>query len=203
MTIQRATVLGSARAAVPVAEDLHADGVMVSTWLLPDECTAQEAAALAELASADGALGEPLALAEVSLSVFRDAEVLAAIVPYVLPYLSPHALWLHIGNLEEDARCSLSIAAARRGIPFLEARLTRDHESCKKGQTLAIGSRGQVLCAAAGGNEAAWSAVQSHRSLVSPMAKPLGREPNAMNGHREAAERVSTAPRTVAEWWGL
>lgn len=126
MTFHHVAVLGSARDSFPIAEELRAAGMAVETWFLPDDCSGREAATLAELAAVDGAWAGRLANTEITITAFRDGQVLSeAVVPYVLPHLPIGSLWLQMGEVTLDERVSLADAAAEYDIGFLHAPLVR------------------------------------------------------------------------------
>ncbi|MFF3400401.1 hypothetical protein ACFYW6_17965 [Streptomyces sp. NPDC002659] len=126
MTFHRATVLGSARDACPIVDDLWADGLAVDTWLLPADCTAHDAAVLAGLAALDGQWARRFADIELLVTVFQDAQIPQAILPYVLPHLPIGSVWLHMGQATEDETKGFAKAADGNGISFLSAQLGKE-----------------------------------------------------------------------------
>ncbi|WP_328863241.1 hypothetical protein [Streptomyces sp. NBC_00306] len=108
--------------AAPITAELWASGAEVRTWLLPDGCTGQEAAVLAELAVVGADWEELLTRAEVTVTAVRNAEILhSAVVPYVLPRLPIGALWLNLWETTAQDASILQQAAAEHGITFLNA----------------------------------------------------------------------------------
>ncbi|MET7621305.1 hypothetical protein [Streptomyces sp. NPDC005408] len=124
MTFHRVTVLGSACDAYPIADELCAAGVEVDTWILPEDCTGREAAALAELAAMDGQWAGQLADTELIITAFRDSRALTgAVVPYVLPHLPIGSVWLQMGQAARDETDGLALAADGYDISFRSAQL--------------------------------------------------------------------------------
>lgn len=122
MSFGRAAVIGSVQDAAPITAELWASGAEVRSWLLPDGCTGQEAAVLAELAAVGADWEELLTTAEVTITAVRNAAVLhSAVVPYVLPQLPIGALWLNLWETTARDASILQQAAAEHGITFLNA----------------------------------------------------------------------------------
>ncbi|MEV6781220.1 hypothetical protein [Streptomyces sp. NPDC051098] len=108
--------------AAPISAELWASGAEVRTWLLPDGCTGQDAAALAELAAVGTEWEELLTTSEITITAVRNAEILhSAVVPYVLPQLPIGGLWLNLWETTARDASILQQAAADRGITFLNA----------------------------------------------------------------------------------
>ncbi len=120
MTFRRATVLGCAHEAVKVSDELRAAGVAVDTWILPDECGTREAARIAAQAAVGGEWADRLAGTEITVTVFRNPEILSqAVVPYVLPRLPIGSVWLQMGLTADAETDRLAHAAADHEISFL------------------------------------------------------------------------------------
>ncbi|MGP3950869.1 hypothetical protein [Streptomyces sp. 7N604] len=114
-------VLASAPVVYRVTDGLRSVGCSVLSWVLPDQYSAVDAAALAAEA---GDWADMLSESQVVVTAFDDPAILEAVVaPFVLPALPEDLLWLQMGPQTAEQAQALDTLADEAGVTVVHAPL--------------------------------------------------------------------------------